>query len=334
MIFVHDIERVFDRIRRVLDGDHRRRRPARPQHPGSRAPPRHYRAARRAPLRRRPGLPLRRSARGRLAPPHLYLRRKRSNPVPSSRPGGKPAPPKKPPLSVRRRSSGAAAAPISIAETRIIRETGSGHSDPLLYRRILVRVTHRLAYLLSSAPRRPFFKAPHGAFSIQPRRVPVSDTPVNPIPAAPPLRRDEEIALEMMKFIATTTGYGRTGTPGAGFQGGTVSRRRRLRQTSHRPLRPVPRRHSSQALRSARSSGAPCFAQESFWQDLLLGIAIFPLSRLRVPKTLRALRAASFRSRRQAPFFPERSSRHPAIDLEAGYCQPLHRRVIVQASAG
>jgi hypothetical protein len=54
------------------------------------------------------------------------------------------------------------------------------------------------------------------------RRIPVSDTPVTP--SAPPLRRDEEIALEMMKFIATTTGYGRTGTPGAGFQGGTVSR--------------------------------------------------------------------------------------------------------------
>jgi len=52
----------------------------------------------------------------------------------------------------------------------------------------------------------------------------VSDTPVNPTPATPPLRRDEEIALEMMKFVATTTGYGRTGTPGAGFQGGTVSR--------------------------------------------------------------------------------------------------------------
>jgi len=52
----------------------------------------------------------------------------------------------------------------------------------------------------------------------------VSDTPANPISAAPPLRRDEEVALEMMKFIATTTGYGRTGTPGAGFQGGTVSR--------------------------------------------------------------------------------------------------------------
>lgn len=46
------------------------------------------------------------------------------------------------------------------------------------------------------------------------------------IPSVPsaPLRRDEEIALEMMKFIASTTGYGKTGQPGAGFQGGTVSR--------------------------------------------------------------------------------------------------------------
>jgi hypothetical protein len=37
-------------------------------------------------------------------------------------------------------------------------------------------------------------------------------------------RRNEEIALEMMKFIAATTGYGKTGAPGAGFQGGTVSK--------------------------------------------------------------------------------------------------------------
>lgn len=37
-------------------------------------------------------------------------------------------------------------------------------------------------------------------------------------------RRDEDIALDMMKFIAATTGYGKTGSPGAGFQGGTVSK--------------------------------------------------------------------------------------------------------------
>ena len=32
-------------------------------------------------------------------------------------------------------------------------------------------------------------------------------------------RRNEDIALDMMKFIAMTTGYGRGGVPGAGFQG-------------------------------------------------------------------------------------------------------------------
>ena len=37
-------------------------------------------------------------------------------------------------------------------------------------------------------------------------------------------RRNEDIALEMMKFIALTTGYGKTGSPGAGFQGTTVSK--------------------------------------------------------------------------------------------------------------
>jgi len=36
-------------------------------------------------------------------------------------------------------------------------------------------------------------------------------------------RRDEDIALDMMKFIAVTTGYGK-GSPGAGFQGETVSK--------------------------------------------------------------------------------------------------------------
>ena len=34
----------------------------------------------------------------------------------------------------------------------------------------------------------------------------------------PGVRRDEDIALDLMKFVAVTTGYGRTGSPGAGFQ--------------------------------------------------------------------------------------------------------------------
>jgi hypothetical protein len=37
-------------------------------------------------------------------------------------------------------------------------------------------------------------------------------------------RRNEDIALDMMKFIAVTTTYGKTGAPGAGFQGGTVNK--------------------------------------------------------------------------------------------------------------
>jgi hypothetical protein len=33
------------------------------------------------------------------------------------------------------------------------------------------------------------------------------------------VRRDEDIALELMKFVAMTTGYGRTTSSGVGFQG-------------------------------------------------------------------------------------------------------------------
>jgi hypothetical protein len=33
-------------------------------------------------------------------------------------------------------------------------------------------------------------------------------------------RRNEDIALDMMKFIAMTTGYGKTTSSGVGFQGG------------------------------------------------------------------------------------------------------------------
>ena len=38
------------------------------------------------------------------------------------------------------------------------------------------------------------------------------------------MRCNEDIALDLMKFIAVTTGYGKTGSPGAGFQGDTVSK--------------------------------------------------------------------------------------------------------------
>jgi hypothetical protein len=32
-------------------------------------------------------------------------------------------------------------------------------------------------------------------------------------------RRNEDIALDLLKFVAMTTGYGRTSSTGAGFQG-------------------------------------------------------------------------------------------------------------------
>ena len=41
----------------------------------------------------------------------------------------------------------------------------------------------------------------------------------------PGSRRNEDIALDLMKFVAMTTGYGRTSSSGVGFQGsGTASK--------------------------------------------------------------------------------------------------------------
>jgi len=39
------------------------------------------------------------------------------------------------------------------------------------------------------------------------------------LPVGP--RRNEDIALDLMKFIAMTTGYGKTAGAGVGFQGGS-----------------------------------------------------------------------------------------------------------------
>jgi hypothetical protein len=36
-------------------------------------------------------------------------------------------------------------------------------------------------------------------------------------------RRNEDIALDLMKFVAMTTGYGKTTTAGVGFQGSGVA---------------------------------------------------------------------------------------------------------------
>ena len=45
---------------------------------------------------------------------------------------------------------------------------------------------------------------------------------MEPVAVGP--RRIEDIALDLMKFVAITTGYGKIGSPGAGFQGSTVNR--------------------------------------------------------------------------------------------------------------
>ena len=42
--------------------------------------------------------------------------------------------------------------------------------------------------------------------------------------ANPGMRRDEDIALDLMKFVAVTTGYGRTSSSAAGFQAGGESK--------------------------------------------------------------------------------------------------------------
>jgi hypothetical protein len=52
---------------------------------------------------------------------------------------------------------------------------------------------------------------------------PVVDAPQTP-PASGPARSSDEIALELTKFIAVTTGYGRSSQSSAGFSGKPVTR--------------------------------------------------------------------------------------------------------------
>jgi hypothetical protein len=47
---------------------------------------------------------------------------------------------------------------------------------------------------------------------------------VDPLSALVGSRRNEDIALDMMKFIAATTGYGKAGAAGAGFQAGAENK--------------------------------------------------------------------------------------------------------------
>jgi hypothetical protein len=48
---------------------------------------------------------------------------------------------------------------------------------------------------------------------------PSASVPETPAPSAPPGRSPDETALDLMKFIAVTTGYGRQSQTTAGFSG-------------------------------------------------------------------------------------------------------------------
>lgn len=53
--------------------------------------------------------------------------------------------------------------------------------------------------------------------------APVVEAPATP-PASGPARSADEVALELMKFIAVATGYGRSSQSSAGFSGKPVAR--------------------------------------------------------------------------------------------------------------
>jgi hypothetical protein len=50
-------------------------------------------------------------------------------------------------------------------------------------------------------------------------RIPTEAFMEEATPLTSAARRNEDIALDLMKFVAMTTGYGRTASSGVGFQG-------------------------------------------------------------------------------------------------------------------
>jgi len=54
--------------------------------------------------------------------------------------------------------------------------------------------------------------------------TPTSNAAENAATPSGPARSSDEVALELMKFIAVTTGYGRSGQSSAGFSGKPVTR--------------------------------------------------------------------------------------------------------------
>ncbi len=54
--------------------------------------------------------------------------------------------------------------------------------------------------------------------------TPTTPAQENAAPPAGPARSKDEVALELMKFIAVATGYGRASQSGAGFSGKPAAR--------------------------------------------------------------------------------------------------------------
>ncbi len=51
-----------------------------------------------------------------------------------------------------------------------------------------------------------------------------TEAPKVPEPTPPPGRSKDEVALELMKFVAVQTGYGKANSTGAGFSGKASTR--------------------------------------------------------------------------------------------------------------
>ena len=62
-------------------------------------------------------------------------------------------------------------------------------------------------------------------------RVPTEEFMDEASANTPGSRRNEDIALDLMKFVAMTTGYGRTSSSGVGFQGSGAASKPRWRVT-------------------------------------------------------------------------------------------------------
>lgn len=54
--------------------------------------------------------------------------------------------------------------------------------------------------------------------------ITVDDNKEAAAPASPPAKSKDEIALDLMKFIAVTTGYGKGSTSATGFSGKPAAR--------------------------------------------------------------------------------------------------------------